>query len=260
MRKDGLQTLEKRFVIPKDSIGFVRLKETQAVVREIKSEFPEVLSLCVFGSNIKGKARKDSDIDGYLFVDSLQLAKKLKCDEKDIVVTEIEDREFYKSKKIHFNEDIASRYSGLIREQLKTRLCLTDRQVEHVRTRPISESIIDNYIEDWKGWDKNMQLYEIASIEYDRSLDNGDFLQNRPKLPGNMQTSFIPYIFHMAIGQGIEKYRSYLIKKLCDLGNSGERIWKEVIEGTEMMENYLNTGTNIYYPRTLEEAKEQYLK
>lgn len=258
MGTDNSPASEKRFSIPKDSIGFVRLKETQIVVKEIKTEYPEVLSLCVFGSNTKGTAREASDIDGYLFVDSSQLAKKIGCDEKGIVITEVEDKEFYKSKKTHFNEDVSLRYNGLIREQLKTRLGLTDEQVKHIRTRPISESIIDDYVEDWKKWDENMQKYEVEKAEYDKSLDNNDFSQHRPERPDNLQTSFLPYIFHMAIGQGIERYRGYLISKLEEIGAGGERIWKEVIEGTEMMENHLNTGTNIYYPRTLREAKEQY--
>ena len=70
--------------------------------------------------------------------------------------------------------------------------------------------------------------------------------------------SCLPYMFHMAIGQGIEKYRSYLIGKLEGLGDNGELIWKELIEEAEMMENHLNSGTNINYPRTLAEAKIQY--
>jgi len=42
------------------------------------------------------------------------------------------------------------------------------------------------------------------------------------------------------------------------MGEIGERVWQVVIEDTEQMEQHLRTGTEVIYPRTLEQAKQIY--
>lgn len=255
---EGGSNAEKRFIVPKEAIGSVRLNELQRVVDEVKAEYPEVLSVCVFGSSTKGRARKDSDIDGWMFVDSAIVAEKLECSQSDVLDVEVKDDDFGRRKSTFFKDKVEVGYGDLVRAKMKERLGLSDEQVEHIRALPVSEAIIEEYVEDWRIWDESVQKYQIDREAYMTALENRDYSLERPVLPDNPQLSVLPYMFHMAIGRGVEKYRAYLINKLEALGDGGDRVWRRVIERTEMMENHLNSGTGLSYPSTLAEAKNQY--
>jgi len=249
-----INTTEPRFIIPKDSLGYERLVETQAIVKELKTENPEIISLCVFGSNVKGTAADKSDIDGWLFVDSSIVALQTNKEEKDVLEIGTIGEDFYAREDIHFEKDIEQKYNDLLRSKLKDRLNLADDQVKHVRTRPISESIMDRYITKWDSWGKEMKTYKARRIQQEAEIANHDFSGIFPHLPENLESGYISYIFHMALGHGIEKYRKYVINKLVDRGETGELIWKEIISGTEIMENHLSTNSKVSYPRNLAEA------
>lgn len=245
---------EPRFVIPKESIGYERLVETQTIVKELKNEDPAILSLCIFGSNVKGTATEKSDIDGWLFVDPSVVALQSDHEEKDLVEICTMGESFYATEEIHFTKDIEQKYNDLIRNEIKRKLDLSDEQVKHIRTRPLSESIIDRYITKWDSWAEEMKEYEARKIQHDIEIADHNFSGSFPHLPQNMHTGYIPYIFHMALGHGIEKYRRYVINNLIDRGETGELMWKELIDGTVIMENYLESNPKISYPRNLAEA------
>lgn len=251
-------TSEKRFVIPKESIGYERLNKTQEVIEQVKKNYPEILSLCVFGSSTKGRSVEKSDIDGYLFVDAQVVAEKIGASENEVLVTEVNKTVYSETSSVYFVDDIGDRYNHLVRTGVKEKLGLSDEQVKHLRTRPISREIIDERVEDWKNWDADMQEYRKQSEDHCKKWEAGDYSSMGPDVPEFMDTRYLPYMFHLAIGKGIQEYREYLIAKLTKLGDSGERIWVEVIKGTEEMENHLRAGTEIYYPKTLTEATQQY--
>ncbi|MBP6976562.1 nucleotidyltransferase domain-containing protein [Candidatus Dojkabacteria bacterium] len=228
---------EPRIYIPKDSISYTRLTETQSVVKDLKTRYPEILSLCVFGSNIKGKATKESDIDGWLFVDSEILSKGICLDESNIIQQDIDCKN--RNQGICFKEDIGDFYNNLIQSEVKKKLNLSDTQVKDLRTIPISKYIIDYHLKDYSSWVKK------------RIISPNTFYHC-------LNTGYIPYIFHLAIGQGIEEYRLYLIMKLLNMRKKGELIWTEIISGVEIMENRYYTINNIKYPKTLYEAMNTY--
>lgn len=61
---------EKRFKLSGEPFAKERLAKVKTTVDVLKREHPEILSFCLFGSMVKGKAKPESDIDGYLFVDA----------------------------------------------------------------------------------------------------------------------------------------------------------------------------------------------
>jgi len=249
---------ESRINIPKDSIAYTRLIETQSVVKELKQEYPEILSLCVYGSNIKGFATQQSDIDGWMFVDSQLLARDIDIEESTLLEKKKETNRYTKCKKeeIYFCEEIEYFYDLLIQSEIKERLNLCEIQVQHLRTRPLRKKIIDYNLEYYKRWVNRETLYRKGEKNINRLRD---YIGKPPIYSGCLNTGYLPYIFHMAIGQGVEHYRSYLVKELTKMGERGDIIWSEIIEGVEVMENRFMLKTNIKYPRTLSEAKEIYI-
>mgnify|MGYP003393243005 CR=1 FL=1 len=76
---------KKRFVLSPEEFSKERLAAVKGVMGEIQSKYPEVLSLCMFGSMVKGTAHKESDIDGYLFIDTSLIAQKENIPEERII-------------------------------------------------------------------------------------------------------------------------------------------------------------------------------
>lgn len=237
-RSGGAESeLGKRFMVTKETFALGRLRTAQEVVREMRNNNPEIQSLMVFGSTTKGKAREESDIDGWLFVDPGMVPdgrkKELKLDEWG------------------FSSELAKFYSQKLRSEMRKRLNLTEDQVEHLRTLPISESIIDKAV---LQVDEGLQKYEV----YKSRLQTWQIKNSGPR-PEEVDQPDVPLniyaMFHLAIGNGIRKYRNYLITKLEEMGPRGELIWKEIIADTKMMENH---RTEKRYPKTLKQARVVY--
>ncbi len=60
----------KRFLYPKNPEVAKKLKFIKEAFEEFKARYPEVISLGLFGSAVKGYAIEKSDIDGILFVEA----------------------------------------------------------------------------------------------------------------------------------------------------------------------------------------------
>ncbi len=251
---DGLSQTEhpKRFTLSGEEFARQRISAVKKEVKHLKQEKPEVLSLCMFGSLTTGKTRPDSDIDGYLFVDADEVSKKYQIENELFLETEVDSQGNIET---YLKETLASRYTSPLRENLRKHF-LEEEDVEHIRVRPISTEIIDYHVENLRQHLESMKTYQQESDEYKRNNYQGD----QPEMPDIiMPSTSLGAMFHLDVGGGIVKYRQYLISKLSDMGDIGEEIWKVVIQdGTEMMEQHLNTETDISYPRTLGEAKKVY--
>ncbi len=259
MAREGANAAtEKRFSIPDGSIGHDRLVATQTAIHEIQSEHPEVLSLCCFGSSTTGAARETSDIDGWLFVDVSKLAAQTDLDEDNFVETKDIKRPYGTRKSIQLKKDVREKYNQLIRSKLKQEQGLTDEQVQHIRAVPVSSAIIDVLVEDLYGWDTKLQQYYSVIEENNRRLDAHDTNTISAKMPDRPSLGILPDMFHLAVGRGIEPWRTVLLAKLVSLGKPGDRIWQEIITNTEMIENHMNSGTNKAYPRDLDQAIKVY--
>ena len=66
-------------------------------------------------------------------------------------------------------------------------------------------------------------------------------------------------MFTLQVGYGLNPYRNHLLDRLAELGNQGEQIWAQIVQGLESFEREA-IDTGISYPRTLEEARKKYYK
>lgn len=260
------QTIEKRFVLSKEPFAQERIEAVKQVVDDIKSVHPEVLSFCMFGSMTSGRANPESDIDGYLFVDATKTAGKLSKEQTDIIQTSKPEEG---SIRTYFTSEVEDEYSGLMRQELMARLNLTAEQVQHVRIRPVSEQIIDEHVKDLQEQVNALREFNSKIIAWESRNPKGvgkpiqevlDYYEQRPKHPSLPSPSVtLQSMFHLQIGNGIQPFRTHLINQLSNMGVEGEEIWKEIIQGTEMMESHLRTETGKVYPKTLEQAKAIYI-
>src|SRR5258708_1928851 len=138
----------KRFNLQNENFPEVAKQRLRAIKEEVKNlrqEKPEVLSLCMFGSLTTGKSRPDSDIDGYLFIDLDKAAKRKSTLPSNITETEIDD---LGTPETLLNDEVSLSYSQPLRDRLKQDLKLSDEQVKHIRSRPISKEIIHEHTEN----------------------------------------------------------------------------------------------------------------
>lgn len=74
-----LESLEtRRFLLSKNPELKERMKILQKAVDDFKKQYPEIISLNLFGSLVKGYANNKSDVDAYLFVDTTKEPKDRK--------------------------------------------------------------------------------------------------------------------------------------------------------------------------------------
>lgn len=254
MDNTSLSESAKRFRLSKEAFAKQRIAAVKTEIAKLRVTKPEVLSFCMFGSLTTGRSKPVSDIDGYLFVDADKAAEKRDVSSGEVIETTTDE---YGSIETVFEENIANDYVSQLKEHLKHDLLLEDEQVKHIRSLPVNQEIIDSHVENLRQRVEDNVAYEKKLQQYVESGYNGA-CPDRPYSP--MPSTILKAMFHLDVGGGIGKYRQYLIDKLSDMGGIGESIWKTVIEeGTEMMEQHLNTQTDVKYPRTLTEARELYV-
>lgn len=249
-RYDRYNAQDKRFVISPNEFGLKRLDAVQRSIDSIKAKRPEVLSLVVFGSTVKGESHHASDIDGYIFINpSLSQSQ-------DLPVTD-------GSTATRLKSEVADRYTNQLRNRIMDKTKLTPDQVAGIKVLPINEEIINKQVDDLVDVINKLKNYELErekrELEFLASNPNGIYLESPPNglMPPIPKPNLFA-MFHLEIGGGIRNYRNYLIERLEQEGDSGEVIWKEIIEATEMMEQNMSYNTNKRYPRNLTEAREVY--
>ncbi len=249
-RYEKYNAQDKRFVISPNEFGLKRLDAVQRSIEDIKAQNPEVLSLVVFGSTVKGESHDKSDIDGYIFVNpSLSQDQNLHVVEEP-TATRLEP-------------EIAGAYTSQLRNRIMDSTGLTSDQVAGIKILPISEEIINKQVADLVDTLNKLKSYNLErerrELEFLASNPNSLYWEIRPmELKSPSPKPNLYTMFHLEIGGGIRDYRDYLIKRLEQEGDFGEEIWREIIEITEMMEQNMSYNTNKRYPRNLTEAKEVY--
>ena len=254
---------DKRFVLSKEAFAQERMQAVKESVDEIKEKHNEVLSFCMFGSMTKGTAHEGSDIDGYLYIDSARVAQKEAMPEEkvlDYIQNDVRNDAY-------LTEEIAKKYILEFRNNIQERTGLKEKDVEHIRSRPISEHVIDKEIETLLTYYAGLERYTLESDTwFDSRPPRGSsvdemlaYQKSKPVRP-EYKSPTLGNMFHLEIGGGIRKYRKMFIDKLSTLGSSGEKIWTDTIRGTEMLENNFSTDETKHYPRTLAEAIEVYGK
>lgn len=220
----------KRFSLSKEEFAKERIARIKSSVELLQQKYSEVLSFCMYGSMVKGTAHQESDIDGFLFIDTDKINDF--NESKDTESQTFKDRKAISA--TLFNMEVEKRYKDELKEALKTNLNLSGEQVKHVLVRPINEKIIDSHVADLE-----------EAIEHESNI-----------LP--LASTNLSAMFHLDVGGGIKKYRHYLLDKLNNMGAKGERVWREIIGSTEEIEQNLSRDTEKRYPRSLPEALKKY--
>lgn len=246
----------QRFRLSREPFARERIRAVKETMDELKDQHPEFLSMCLFGSLVKGRTRPDSDIDAYVFVDAERVER---TDEKPII-------QKHERAQI-FRDDLQDLYENLVRESLARKAELSKEQVEHVRVRPISKEIVDGeisrlvaYEEKWDEYKDLQRRYDDEFEQWLKDGEKGEFSQTRPEMPNveTAGTNLFP-IFHLAVGREIRGYREYAIGKLLGMGEAGDKVWKHIVGSVEDMERNLTTDERrTFYPRTVEAAARRF--
>lgn len=243
---DQNKDVSKRFTLSKEEFAVDRVEAIKNTMDEIKSEHPEVLSMTLFGSMVRGDAKEASDIDGYLFVDAGGVNGQTQTDRFDNTV---------------FSQDIQAKYQDLARLGLKEKSDLADEQVKDVLVLPISREIIDEEIGRLLPYAQQISEYRKAKAEAE--ISGRDILdEDYPRHPDSEQWTHannnLSSMFHLAVGKSIEKYRGYLLDKLKTYGTAGEVIWEDIVGSVKFMEQGKSEKPFDKYPKTIQDAERIY--
>jgi len=226
-----------------------RTKVIEQKMAEMKNGHPEVLSLCLIGSMLENGTRSEDDAVGFLFFES----KEEEIFDQSNNLENDEEFRLAKNLEKNYQDELRSGLSDIF---------LSKEQIQRLQVVPINKQLIDlgltkilkafesqkDYKKAHDAWEKN------KPIDY---IDEYYKLEpERAQLP--LPEQRLSAMFHLEVGGGIKKYRDYLLKRLGEMGEDGERVWQEIINYTEMMEQDLSFGTGKKYPKNLKEAIKVY--
>lgn len=216
-----------RFVLSQEQYILERLHSVVDVIDTLQDEHPEVLALTILGSSVKGTARPDSDVDGFLYIN------------QDAV------REGYDQNK----------YASLIQQKIIEKKISPNQRENDIKVRFVNEQIVSTAIKDMLEVAKEGKLKELS----DQKGDPETIIKKKSIL---IARRLLSSFFHMETGGGIGKYRLTILENLSQLGGLGEEVWKFIIGDTEANEqNFTTKSTDkVGYPRTLDEARFVYEK
>lgn len=131
---DETEKPKRRFVLGKEPFARERIEAIKSAVEELQTENPEILGLTLFGSTVKGRHTKASDIDGFLFVDA------------DLAEEKYKEPIYNWKERSEFIIWMTEAYSHLYKE-LSVIGSYDIRVKTHVMPLPINEEIIDKEVE-----------------------------------------------------------------------------------------------------------------
>ena len=258
----------KRFPLQEDVFAGERIHATRDAILETKKEFPEIISGALLGSLARGKSKKEtSDIDCMVFVNpthsnSLDIKYKdplypfwidIESSNSDSGVRFVHTNYFFDS------QDYAAYKEVLHSHLLKKVSDLNEEKIFHFAPIAISKEYIKVVIDgnnlmlnDQKGFKDQI----ISWLPKEKEFASNDSISYAIDIPETLYG-----IFYLELGKGLEEYRKYLIEYLDGLGSSGETIWRRISYNLERREQEKwGVGPNeVYYPRTLAEARKTYL-
>ncbi|MFA5987427.1 MAG: nucleotidyltransferase domain-containing protein [Candidatus Paceibacterota bacterium] len=272
--------MEKRFQLQNEGFAKDRVEALHQSVYELKREHPEIISLTLFGSLVRGKSRTESDIDGVMYVDTDYILEHEDAESRklgDVVDINVERGQIsseLSTQRLGINlflrPDLYDKYNQLIQERvLQKDKSLGPEQVSHLRSLPMSEKNL-NYLLRWliNSRKANTDFMKKILEVYTGDLNDKEEMFRAAKNIGGEPREFVSTpvlflgaMFHLDVGGGIRKYRKLLIDKLLEAGEVGEMIWQDIARYLEHWEQKIPSSdlpTSFYYPRTLKEAKQIY--
>ncbi len=250
------QKLEKkRFVLSSEEFAKGRIKGVRGSFKELSEQYPELLSVNLYGSMTKGNATPESDVDSIVFVDeekASEIRGKVDVEELKKKIDEafrekLTDK-FGVAKDFTFNRDFTMTVNFLSRESIDKELDYLAKEFERLEDLKKRDATYKNIDSSWAMWPQGISFACIRLV--------------------NM-------FIGVSIGNGIKRYRAYLLNKLKAMGDVGEQIWKEGVRFIrvheradvkekkedetydEFSERYKNQYKNLY-PQSVDEAIRYY--
>lgn len=186
------------------------LSRYRSLIERVREKNPGIVGTVVYGSHVVGKSRENSDIDSYIFVDenevglSETLGKRIKPDESDANWKTVDD-------------DLGEK----VRKQVREEFGLTLEETKDIRFRLLSKERIDNELDSLIEWKMSWMKYKAEGGE-------------RPSFDSPPENFRL--LFHMQLGNGLNKYRAYVLKKLQGAGDVCEEVWNGAISMVGFME------------------------
>ena len=266
----GGENITKRFVLPREERLKARLDSLKESLDSLQVSHPEIVGMTLYGSMVTGSATESSDIDGFVFLEESKAGDYLT--DEDWQWAE-EERHDYERKKPEWSTsvgvseiDLAAthRYSPIVQEALKGK-GLTDEQIKHIRVRVISDEIIGNELTKTLESENEFIKYQGDIVMWNKKMDELPIDQwpswdEKPEYPNRYTIDWkIPALFHLEVGKELNHYRNEVVRRLKKAGDSGERVWKQIIGHTADMERHMR-GSNYphLYPTTIDEATNFY--
>lgn len=263
----------KRFVIQQEQFAQDRITAIRESLGELKKEYPEIISLTLFGSLTKGKSREESDIDATVFIDVDMLAKQNSGEKAYEFITK---EEIHKDVEItmvtintYLTNNFYQKYNQLFQEKMKEKIpSLKEDHVEHIRSLPMSKSELNELLDMVIDSKKREKEYEDRVFAKNPKITSfGEFKEamagvEKPEKLIVTPTLPLGSMFFLEVGKGLYAYRKLLIERLIQEGEIGKRIWDDIMNYVERWEQSISSSevpTDVHYPRTLEKAREVYL-
>lgn len=267
----------KRFHIQPEVFAHERIKAIREAVEELKIQHPEILSLNLFGSLVKGKTKQESDIDAFVYIDTDLIPQKqgetpvyvIAEHQEPLDVNELNIQRIDMG--MHLRPDLYDLYGEMFPKKIKEKIPdLTERQLEHIVALPMAKEslniLLDRLIESrkaelafWKEIEKINPNIKTREAFIKMAKQHAEI--KIPKGIVEISDRNLANMFLLEVGGGIRKYRKILIDRLLHEGEVGEKIWNEMIMHVETWEQkvgYKDLPTQVHYPRTLVEAKRAY--
>lgn len=260
-----------------------RLHALRDAISAVSEDYPEVIGATVYGSTVKGRVKPESDIDGFMFVDTDRAAS-----EGRPVSTQ------NKANGIYFEPYTTSYYGAVVSEM--EALGYREAMLKDFAALPISRQIVTASIDKLlpqaevmeNFWNqvrrlepkakeiqvqaiKDFRVFDVANdqrpmtAEERQQFDEGFISELPPEVnrdllrcPDIRDARNIRGLFHLGINnQPLRQYRSKVISELQAQGELGVIIWEDIGQWVLMFEKDRQEA-KAYWPSTLEEAAQVY--
>lgn len=214
------------------------LTELRSVFKGFKKEHPEVIATVVYGSQVTGKADKESDVDSVIFVD---VDKARLTDTSEAKLSDTEGDPNWEA----VNERIGIPYREVVIEKLN----LKEKDKRGIKLRLISVARVEKELEE--------------AIAY-RKESNAKEKRGEYRSGAEIPKTSLDLLFHLEIGgNGLNKYRNVVLNRLKEEGEIGDMVWRDhIVFGVQFRENGRLRGvdrtSNELFPSTVAKAVEKF--
>jgi hypothetical protein len=247
-----------RFELPRDPELLDKIDGLQNGFYDFQLEAPGVLALTLQGSMVHGYGTAESDFDGSIYIDMDEAARAFP---RAKITTEHFKQDLYNYSVTKFDRDTMGDYLDVFEECVRSNAPeIEEEDMDHIYVFPIGHKIIDFHIEEFMRFIDEVEKYFVARKAYEEATLAGESGLAEPDYPEYWIISpLLLSLFCLEIGHGIDEYRKYFLDAL-QKDERGEAFWYRLAEELESHEQWEETNTAKYYPRTLKQARDLYIR